>query len=162
MGTCPCPCCLIPKSWFHQVAAERALLQWMLLQCCDNKDWHDKVVAACRLIYEKHYAVHNSQVKELLKDESLVPTLVSIIFHNHISKPDNLQLWTEHLFRKAWPYWLWFVPYVGNWPTPWVWARGMESNICPFTETFRFLEAKYGSWGRSPVRFFKMASGFQF
>ena len=92
MGACPCPRCLIPKSRFHQVATERDLLQQMLLQRRDNKDQHNKVVAARRLIYEKHYVVHNSQVEELLKDESLVPTLVSIIFHNHISKPDNLQL----------------------------------------------------------------------
>ena len=92
MGACLCPHCLILKSRFHQVAAERDLLQRTLLQRRDNKDRHDKVVATRRLIYEKHYAVHNSQVKELLKDESLVPTLVSIIFHNHISKPDNLQL----------------------------------------------------------------------
>ena len=50
----------------------------MLLQRCDNKDQRDKVVAARQLIYEKHYAVHNFHVEELLKDESLVPTLVSI------------------------------------------------------------------------------------
>ena len=78
MGTCPCPRCLIPKCRFHQVAAERDILQRTLLQRCDNKDRHDKVVAARQLIYEKHYAVHNFQVEELLKDESLVPTLVSI------------------------------------------------------------------------------------
>ena len=47
-----------------------------LLRRCDNKDQRDKVIAARQLIYEKHYAVHNSQVEELLKNESLVPTLV--------------------------------------------------------------------------------------
>ena len=41
-----------------------------------QQNQHNKVVAARRLIYEKHYAVHSSQVKELLKNESLVPTLV--------------------------------------------------------------------------------------
>ena len=76
MGACPCPCCLTPKSGFHQIATERDMLQWKLLQHCDNKDQCNKVVATRRLIYKKHYAVHSSQVKELLKNESLVPTLV--------------------------------------------------------------------------------------
>ena len=56
------------------------MLQQMILQCCDTKEWHDKVVAAHRLIYEKQYAVHASQVEELLKSESLVPTLVEYSF----------------------------------------------------------------------------------
>ena len=78
MGACLCPRCLILKCRFHQVATERDILQRTLLQHCDNKDWCNKVVTACQLIYEKHYAVHNFQVEELLKDKSLVPTLVSI------------------------------------------------------------------------------------
>jgi hypothetical protein len=60
----------------HQVASERDMLQRRLLQRCDTKERHGKVVAARRLIYEKQYAVHTSQVEELLKSESLVPTLV--------------------------------------------------------------------------------------
>ncbi|KIM52324.1 hypothetical protein SCLCIDRAFT_141352 [Scleroderma citrinum Foug A] len=80
MGACPCPHCLTPKSGFHQIAAERDMLQWKLLQCCDNKDQHhDKVVATHRLIYEKHYAVYSSQVEELLKNKSLVPTLNAFV-----------------------------------------------------------------------------------
>ncbi|KIM58439.1 hypothetical protein SCLCIDRAFT_1191277, partial [Scleroderma citrinum Foug A] len=71
MGVCPCPHCLIPKSRVHQIATERDMLQQMFLQCCDTKEWHDKVVAAHRLIYEKQYGVHASQVEELLKSESL-------------------------------------------------------------------------------------------
>ena len=56
------------------------MLQQMILQCCDTKEWHNKVVAACWLIYEKQYVVHASQVEELLKSESLVPTLVEYSF----------------------------------------------------------------------------------
>ena len=56
------------------------MLQQMILQCCDTKEQRDKVVAARRLIYEKQYAVHASQVEELLKSESLVPTLVEYSF----------------------------------------------------------------------------------
>ena len=33
-------------------------------------------MSARKLIYEKHYAVDAAQVEALLKDESLVPTMV--------------------------------------------------------------------------------------
>ncbi|KIM66059.1 hypothetical protein SCLCIDRAFT_22270 [Scleroderma citrinum Foug A] len=75
MGAYLCPRCLTPKSGFHQIATERDMLQWKLLQHCDNKDRRNKVVTTRRLIYKKHYVVHSSQVEELLKNESLVPTL---------------------------------------------------------------------------------------
>ena len=76
MGVCLCPCCLILKSKVYQIATERDILHQTTLQHCDTKEWCDKVVAAHRLIYEKQYVVHTSQVEELLKSESLVPTLV--------------------------------------------------------------------------------------
>ena len=76
MGVCLCPRCLIPKSKVYQIATERDILHQTTLQRCDTKERRDKVVAARRLIYEKQYAVHASQVEELLKSESLVPTLV--------------------------------------------------------------------------------------
>ena len=84
MGVCPCPHCLIPKSKVHQIATERDMAQRMTLLCCDTKAWCNKVVATCRLIYERQYAVHASQIEELLKSESLVPTLVRTLFHNEI------------------------------------------------------------------------------
>ena len=104
MGACLCPRCLIPKSRVHQIAAEMDMLQRKLLQCSDTKERRDKVVAARRLIYEAHYAVHTSQVEELLKSESLVPTLVK--YSSPPLQPDNLQLPIECLFRKAWRYWV--------------------------------------------------------
>ena len=64
----------------HQVATERDMLQQTILQCCDTKERCDKVVAARRLIYEKQYVLHASQVEELLKSKSLVPTLVEYSF----------------------------------------------------------------------------------
>ena len=76
MGECLCPCCLIPKSRVHQIATERDILQQKLLQRCDSQTQRDKIAAARQLIYEKHYAVQTPQVEELLKGESLVPTLV--------------------------------------------------------------------------------------
>jgi len=80
MGECLCPRCLIPKSRVHQIATERDMLQWKLLWCCDMKERCDKVAIAWRLIYEKQYAVNTPQVEELLKCESLVPTLVEYFF----------------------------------------------------------------------------------
>ena len=76
MGVCLCPRCLIPKSKVYQIATERDILHRTTLQRCDTKERCNKVVAAHWLIYEKQYAVHASQVEELLKSDSLVPTLV--------------------------------------------------------------------------------------
>ena len=56
------------------------MLQRTILQCCDTKEWCNKVVATHWLIYEKQYVVYASQVEELLKSESLVPTLVEYSF----------------------------------------------------------------------------------
>ena len=84
MGVCPCPRCLIPKSKVHQIVTERDMAQQTTLWHCDTKAQHDKVVAAHQLIYERQYVVHASQIEELLKSESLVPTLVSTLFHNEI------------------------------------------------------------------------------
>lgn len=151
MGTCLCPCCLIPKSRVHQIATEMNMLQWKLLQCSDTKEWCDKVIAAHRLIYEAHYAVHTSQVEELLKSESLVPTLVK--HSSPLLQSDNLQLLIECLFRKAQCYQVWSVPYAGSWPSSWIWAGGVESHIYPLIETSGCLEAKHGSWTRSLVEF---------
>jgi len=80
MGECLCPRCLIPKSKVHQIATERDMLQRKLLRRCDTKERRDKVATARRLIYEKQYAVNTPQVEELLKCESLVPTLVEYFF----------------------------------------------------------------------------------
>jgi len=158
MGMCLCPCCLIPKSRVHQIAAEMDMLQWKLLQHSDTKEWCDKVVTARRLIYEVHYAVHTLQVEELIKSEFLVPTLVK--YSSPPLQPDNLQLLIECLFRKAWHYQVWFVPYAGSWPSSWIWAGGVESHIYPLIETFRCLEAKHGSWTWSLVGFSQIPCNF--
>ena len=55
---------------------ESDLLQRRLLSRSDTSHCHEKIMSACKLIYEKHYAVDGTQVEELLKDESLVPTMV--------------------------------------------------------------------------------------
>ena len=76
LGTCPCPRCLIPKAHTHLFATESDLRQRILLFRSDTAQRCEKVMSACKLIYERHYAVDTSHVEELLKDESLVPTTV--------------------------------------------------------------------------------------
>lgn len=46
-----------------------------LVRIADN-DLRNKVLDARRLIYEKNYAVNSPVVERLLKDASLIPTLV--------------------------------------------------------------------------------------
>ena len=76
LGTCPCPRCLIPKTKTHLLATESDLRQRILLSHSDTTQRREKVVSARKLIYERHYAVDATHVEELLKDESLVPTMV--------------------------------------------------------------------------------------
>ena len=40
------------------------------------KERHLKVTAFCQLIYDKGYVINTPQVEALLKEESLVPTMV--------------------------------------------------------------------------------------
>ena len=78
-GKCPCPHCLIPKEWFPNLGSCQNQQQHsMLARVDDNSRWA-KVEGSRRLIYEKHYALDGKAVNELLKDQSLVPTMVSAI-----------------------------------------------------------------------------------
>ena len=76
LGTCPCPRCLIPKTQTHLLATESDLRQRILLSRSDTAQHREKVMSARKLIYERHYAVDATHVEELLKDQSLVPTMV--------------------------------------------------------------------------------------
>jgi anti-sigma28 factor (negative regulator of flagellin synthesis) len=46
----------------------------------DNKIRQKKVADARKLIYEKNYAVDSKRVEDLLKEESLVPTDVCLVY----------------------------------------------------------------------------------
>ncbi|KIJ58044.1 hypothetical protein HYDPIDRAFT_34551 [Hydnomerulius pinastri MD-312] len=75
LGVCPCPRCLIPKDHVPNIGSERDMLQRQILARSDTEEKRRKVAAARRLIYENQYVVDTPQVEELLKDESLVPTV---------------------------------------------------------------------------------------
>ena len=60
----------------HHFGSEKDALQCNVLACRDTQERRNKIVAACRLIYERNYVVDTPQVEALLKEESLVPTKV--------------------------------------------------------------------------------------
>jgi hypothetical protein len=76
LGCCPCPRCLIPLSRAHQFGMARDKRQRLTLARIDNKHCQAMVAAARRLIYNKHTQVNGAAIENLLKEESLVPTLV--------------------------------------------------------------------------------------
>ncbi|KAF9242150.1 hypothetical protein BU15DRAFT_73077 [Melanogaster broomeanus] len=75
LGHCPCPRCLVSKDRVHLFATGRDMLERELLARSDTQERRDKISSARELIYEKNYAVDNSQVEELLRTESMVPTV---------------------------------------------------------------------------------------
>ncbi|KAF8834372.1 hypothetical protein BDN67DRAFT_992676 [Paxillus ammoniavirescens] len=75
LGKCPCPRCLIPKSRVHLLATRLDILERETLSRSDTAQCRAKVISAHKLIYESNYAVDGTCVEELLKDESLIPTL---------------------------------------------------------------------------------------
>lgn len=79
LGGCPCPRCLIPKDKVQDVATESDMLQRAALSRHDTVERRTKVSSARDLIYGQHYVVDTLQVEELLKSESLVPTIVCIL-----------------------------------------------------------------------------------
>ena len=62
----------------QNVATENDMLQRVILARRDTVERREKISAACWLIYEGQYVVDTPQVEELLKPESLVPTVVCV------------------------------------------------------------------------------------
>jgi len=58
---------------------ERKTLAWV-----DNESLRVKIETARRIIYDGNYAVDTQGVKDLLQEQSLVPTLVSL---EHVACP---------------------------------------------------------------------------
>ena len=79
MGGCPCPRCLIHKGQIHQVGTECDKVQRKLFARTNNNVYQEKIREARVLIYEKNWAVESAPVQRLLKPQSLVPTLVSLV-----------------------------------------------------------------------------------
>ena len=76
MGGRPCPRCLVKKDDIGNLGT---MADHAVRTCdtrLDNTARQDKVMKARELIYEGGYVVNSEHVENLLKDQSLVPTVV--------------------------------------------------------------------------------------
>lgn len=74
----------------------------------DNDERQRKVSIAREIIYEKKYAIDNDNVKALLKEQSLVPTLVRLQILPAYIPLSLLIYWTfklERFFQTTWSPW---------------------------------------------------------
>lgn len=74
----------------------------------DNDERQRKVSIAREIIYEKKYAIDNDNVKALLKEQSLVPTLVRLQILPVYIPLSLLICWTlklERFFQTTWSPW---------------------------------------------------------
>jgi hypothetical protein len=62
----------------HNMGMKRDMQQRKTLARVDDEGRRHKVEIARDIIYEKNYAVDSDAVNALLKDQSLVPTFVSV------------------------------------------------------------------------------------
>ena len=108
-GICPCPRCLIPKSSFHQLG----FLSDMSGRLSHVRTYFlQKVLDARWAIYELGKPLKSLVVERLLKDNSLVPTVVSpsvSATHNNswpgvrMPSPSVSHIWAS---ISTWPSWL--------------------------------------------------------
>ena len=78
MGRCPCPWCAIKKEDFYALGTSSDTADRALKVRRDNDHFRSLVEEARDNIYRSGYALHSKPgVESLLKEESLVPTLVS-------------------------------------------------------------------------------------
>jgi len=77
-GTCLCPRCCIPKCRVHNLGMKLDMVHRTSLARVDDDAMRRKVKTAREIIYEKNYAINSEAVENLLKAESMVPTIVSL------------------------------------------------------------------------------------
>ena len=80
MGRCPCPWCTIKKEDFGALGTTNDAESHQINQRCDNNKFRVTVQKVRNNIYRDGYAISSGPgVERLLKEESLVPTLVSCL-----------------------------------------------------------------------------------
>ena len=79
LGTCPCPRCCIPLNCVYQTGMPGDRNRRTTLARVDDARRQNLVVAARRIIYEKHYQINSKAVEDLLRNESLTPNVVCLI-----------------------------------------------------------------------------------
>jgi hypothetical protein len=60
------------------MGTQQDMTQHQLLVHVDDNDRWNKIFDTQRLIYERNYAVNSPQVQAILKDKSLIPTMVIV------------------------------------------------------------------------------------
>lgn len=103
LGNCPCPRCLIPLDRVHNLGMARDRTQRVTLARIDDNQRRSKVSGARRIIYEENLQVNCSAVENLLKETSLVPTTVCVIYSNSLLTKCNNKLtyMSECLLRQT-------------------------------------------------------------
>lgn len=79
MGEHPCPRCFVSKGDIHNLGTKKDMRVRSNVRV-DNKERQDKINLSRTFIYEKGYVVNSQAVENLLKEQSLVPTKVRVIF----------------------------------------------------------------------------------
>jgi hypothetical protein len=75
-GTCLCPRCLIPRNRVQNLGMTLDMKQRQTLARVDDESRTRLIERAREIIYRKNYAVDTDAVEAILKEQSLVPTLV--------------------------------------------------------------------------------------
>ena len=76
LSSCPCPCCLLPKSKIPLLGSKSDKKARYRLIRVDTERRREKIETARRMIFEG-VNITNRNVEYFLQDESLVPTRVS-------------------------------------------------------------------------------------
>jgi hypothetical protein len=79
MGNFPCPRCLIPLSRVQNMGTALDRKQRKTLPRVDDETRRSNIRNAREIIYQNNYAVDSTYVEDILKNQSLVPTVVSIM-----------------------------------------------------------------------------------
>jgi len=122
-GNCPCPCCLIPKAKFHctrfvRNLAARLSQAWTYLV--------NKIQLAQQAIYVLGRPLKGMMVETILKGESLVPTLVRMLFVIWCISVKTSQFSLEFFLWATLAPGIRIVPNPGSGLTAWVWVWHSE------------------------------------
>lgn len=74
---CPCPHCLVTFDQIPAIGTPEDEALRAQSRRVDTKERQDAVQKARNIIYEDGYVVNSTLVDNILKDQSLVPTVVS-------------------------------------------------------------------------------------
>ena len=78
LGQCLCPRCTIPMSCVHNLGMTQDTKEWNTLSHIDDHVRQNKIKSMQAHIYDSELRITSTSVKGLLKDQSLVPTTVSL------------------------------------------------------------------------------------